>query len=122
MKKSMLSLMVLSLLLVIMPGSLKAEGGNEKLVGTEEKTLVATEVEKMRDRMEEIESIELSDLKSSEKSELKKEHRTIDKNLKAYSRADAEANAKAAAEGEVSGGVYISGGAIIVILLLILLL
>jgi F0F1-type ATP synthase membrane subunit b/b' len=69
-----------------------------------------------------ISNMDIESLNKSEKKELRKEVRSIRKDLKAYSNSNSEAIAEAAAKGSDSAGIYISGGAIIVILLLLLLL
>ncbi len=124
MKNSILSLMAASLLLLTIPAQSGAEEEKSNVAVTETKTEVAAEVNGLVDRLEEIKAMDLSELSSSEKKELRKEVRTIKKDLKDYSKAnaDANANANATGEGEAGPGIYISGGAIIVILLLLLLL
>lgn len=78
------------------------------------------EVRSRIERLEEIREMNISEMNSAEKRELRKEVKSINKELAAFSKADSEA--KALADGQQMRGVYISGGAIIVILLLILLL
>jgi hypothetical protein len=63
------------------------------------------EVKVMMNRLEEIKAMDKSDMKSSEKKELRKEVRTIKANLSAS-----------------NNGVYFSVGAIIIIILLLILL
>ncbi len=124
MKNSILSLMAASLLLLAVPTQSKADEEKSNVAVTETTTEVAAEVNNMVDRLKEIKAMDLSELSSSEKKELRKEVRSIKKDLKEYSKsnADATANANATGEGEAGPGIYISGGAIIVILLLLLLL
>lgn len=63
------------------------------------------EVKNMLNRLEEIKKMDKSSMSHSEKKELRKEVRTIKKNLRA-----------------ASNGVYLSIGAIIIIILLLILL
>ena len=56
-------------------------------------------------RLDEIKAMDMSKLKSSEKKELRKEVRSIKRELK-----------------DIGGGVYISAGALIVILILLIIL
>ncbi len=134
MKKLVFSLMAASMLMFAVPVQLVAEEGNKSAETIEvnaEATVVAeetaesnaeilAEVRSRIDRLEEIREMDISELTSAEKRELRKEVKTINKDLAAFSKADSEA--KALADGQQMRGVYISGGAIIVILLLILLL
>lgn len=69
------------------------------------KTEMPAEVKTMLNRLEEIKAMDKSTLTSSDKKELRKEVRTIKKNLKA-----------------TGNGVYLSVGAIIIIILLLILI
>jgi len=126
MKKSILSLITLAFLLMITSSNLKAdEELNKAAVVKSNNEAVAeakTEINKMVDRVMEINEMDLEGLTKAERKELKKEVRSIKKDLKAYSKSDNSAVAEAAAEGARGAGLYISGGALIVILLLLLLL
>jgi len=68
-------------------------------------TEIPAEIHVMLNRLEEIKDMDKSDLKRSERKELREEVRTIKKNVKAS-----------------GNGLYISSGAIIIILLLIIIL
>jgi len=127
MKKNLMNLTAGLVFLLALPTLTFADEGINEVSGKETKTEVSAdatmEVNKMTDRLEEINSMDISALSSSEKKELRKEVRSIRSDLKAYGRSDAYANAKATAEGEATNGFYIStGAAIIIVLLLILLL
>ncbi len=123
MKKSILGLMVASLLLFTIPAHLTAEEKANEAETTEAVAEGTMEVKNLVDRLGEIKEMDISELNASEKKELRKEVRSISKELKAYGKADSEAraNAEATAQG-TQAGIYISGTAIIIILLLILLL
>ncbi len=123
MKKSIFSLMVASLLLFALPAQLAAEEKTNETETTEATAEMALEVKTLFNRLGEIKAMEFSELSASEKKELRKEVRSIHKELKAYSKSDSEArsNAEATAQGSQTG-IYISGSAIIIILLLLLLL
>lgn len=123
MKKSIFSLMVASLLLFALPAQLAAEEKTSEAETNEAIAEMALEVKSLVNRLGEIKAMDFSELNSSEKKELRKEVRSIHKELKAYSKADSEAraNAEATAQGSQTG-IYISGSAIIIILLLLLLL
>jgi hypothetical protein len=134
MKKVVLSLMAASMLMLAVPVLVTAEDGKKAAETTEVNTAevavaeenaesnaeILAEVRSLIDRLDEIKEMDISKMTSAEKKVLRKEVRSINKDLTAYSKADSEA--KAMAEGEQLRGVYISGAAIIIILLLILLL
>lgn len=123
MKKTILKLVAAFFLLTTSPALLFAnENANEADV-SEASAEMALEVKKKVDRIGEIKAMDFSELTSEEKKELRKEVRTIHKEMKAYSKADADAraNADATAQGSQTG-IYISGSAIIIILLLLLIL
>ena len=123
MKKSILSLLAAFLLLFALPAHLAAEEKANEAMASEAMAELALEVKTRIDRLGEIRAMEFSELTSAEKKELRKEVRSIHKDLKAYSKADSEAraNAEATAQGSQTG-IYISGSAIIIILLLLLIL
>jgi len=79
-------------------------------------------INKMVERVKEINELDFKTLERKEKKELRKEVRSIRKDLKAYSKSDSPAIAEAAAKAGDGGGLYISGGALIIILILIILL
>jgi hypothetical protein len=134
MKKVILSLMAAAMLMFAVPGHLIAEDGkvaaettevNSAEVAVAEESAVSNaeilaEVRSRIGRLEEIRDMDISEMSSAEKRELRKEVKSINKDLAAFSKADSEA--KALADGQQMRGVYISGGAIIIVLLLILLL
>jgi len=94
------------LLLAFVPMQLNAEPESNSSAKDATEVVMSDEAVALMDRLEEIESMDKSDLNSAEKRELRKEVRDIKKELK-----------------ELSGGVYISvGAAILIVLLLILIL
>ena len=94
------------LLLAFVPMQLNAEPESNSSAKDATEVVMSDEAVALMDRLEEIESLDKSDLNSAEKRELRKEVRDIKKELK-----------------ELSGGVYISvGAAILIVLLLILIL
>ncbi|HZH72310.1 MAG TPA: hypothetical protein VFD91_07445 [Mariniphaga sp.] len=123
MKQSILSLSAVFLFLIALPAMATEEEKTNETAAVEATTEIAMEVKTHIDRLGEIKAMDFSELTSSEKKELRKEVRAINKDLKAYSKADSEAraNADATAQGSQTG-IYISGSAIIIILLLLLLL
>lgn len=126
MRKSILSLLTLAFLMVVISPNLKADEELNKAevinANKEAVTEAKTEINKMVDRVIEINEMDLDELTKAERKELKKEVRTIKKEMKAYSKSDNPAIAEAAAKGADGAGLYISGGALIIILLLLLLL
>jgi phage host-nuclease inhibitor protein Gam len=134
MKKLVLSFVAASMLMIVVPAQLKAEDVKTATVTTEVNTEVVAvaaensesnaemiaEVRSLIDRLDEIREMNISEMNFAEKRELRKEVKSINKDLAAFSKADSQA--QALAEGQQMRGVYISGGAIIIILLLILLL
>lgn len=123
MKKFSLSLIAAFFLMTAFPAYMTADEKANDAEISEANAELVLEVKKRVDRLGEIKAMEFSELTSAEKKELRKEVRSIHKELKAYSKADAEAraNSEATAQGSQTG-IYISGSAIIIILLLILLL
>jgi len=126
MKKSILSLITLAFLLMITSSNLKADEEVNKAAVVKSNNEAVTEakadINKKVDRVMEINEMNLETLSKEERKELKKEVRSIKKDLKAYSKSDSPAIAEAAAKGADGAGFYISGGALIIILLLLLLL
>lgn len=123
MKKSIFSLMTAFLLLFAVSAFATEELKTTDADATETAAEITAEVKVKVDRLGEIRAMDFSELSKSEKKELRKEVRTIGKELKAYSKADSEARANADATAQSSRtGIYISGSAIIIILLLLLLL
>lgn len=123
MKQSILSLLAALLFMIALPVLATEEEKTNETTAVEATTEIALEVKTHIDRLGEIKAMNFSELTSSEKKELRKEVRAINKELKAYSKADSEAraNADATAQGSQTG-IYISGSAIIIILLLLLIL
>lgn len=123
MKKTIFNLMIASLLVLAIPAFASADEKANESETTEALAEIASEVKIRVDRLGEIKAMDFSELSKSEKKELRKEVRSIGKELKAFGKADSEAraNAEATAQGS-QAGLYISGSAIIVILLLLLLL
>ncbi|PTB97522.1 hypothetical protein C9994_02665 [Marivirga lumbricoides] len=71
----------------------------------DEKKIESAEVKLLLTRLDEIRNMDKSDMSSSEKKELRKEVRSIKRELKA-----------------TGGGIYLSAGALIIIILLLILL
>lgn len=106
MKKFTGSLMTAFLLLAFMPSSVKA--ATEPIAATASvttATVESAEANVLLARLAEIKAMDKSNLSFSEKRKLRKETRAIKSDLKA-----------------LSGGVYLSAGAIIIIVLLLILL
>jgi hypothetical protein len=104
MKKLPIYLMMTVLSLSIFPATSFASEKKTTADNTNTKEIPA-EVKVMLTRLEEIKAMDKSEMKASEKKELRKEVRTIKANLAAS-----------------NNGVYISVGAIIIIILLLILL
>lgn len=102
MKKLPLYLMMIVLSLSMFPNTISASEKNAVAIETKEMPL---EVKVMINRLEEIKAMDKSEMKSSEKRELRKEVRTIKSSLKSS-----------------NGGVYLSVGAVIIIILLLILI
>lgn len=101
MKKLNLYLMIMVLSLTVSPATVFAAENN-----TPAAKEIPAEVQTMLNRLDEIKEMDKSDLKSSEKKELRKEVREIKQNLRSSG----------------NGGLYLSVGAIIIIVLLLILL
>ena len=104
MKKISLYLMVMLLSLTAFANTPTPVEKNPNTTPTT--TEMPVEVKTMLARLNEIKAMDKSSLTSSDKKELRKEVRTIKKNLKASG----------------NGGVYLSIGAIIIIILLLILI
>ena len=98
MKKSVLYLMLMVAIAIIPNTSMASEK-------TPIPNEIPAEIQVMLNRLEEIKDMDKSDLKSTERKELRAEVRTIKKKVRAS-----------------GNGLYISSGAIIIILLLIIIL
>jgi len=100
--------MAAALSLTFVPFQAIASGTEEPIVLEVTKPMESTESElarKLELRLEEISATDMSTLKLSEKKELRKEVRSIKRELK-----------------DISGGVYISAGLLILILVLLIVL
>lgn len=106
MKKPALSLFLVCLMLAVFsPQALPAAVNPTSAAPVTEKTTESAEATQLLRRLEEIKTMDKSELNKVEKRELRKEVKGIKKELRA-----------------VSGGVYLSVGAIIIIALLLILL
>jgi hypothetical protein len=108
MKKFIFCVMATMLSLTFLPlqsfGATKEEPSS--LVATKPaETSESSEAKALNLRLNEINSMDMSNLKSAEKKDLRKETRTIKRELK-----------------DISGGVYISAGLLIVILIVLIVL
>lgn len=104
MKKATIYLMICMISISIIPNSVFATERNPVTISNTPKE-VPLEVQVMFNRLEEIKAMDKSDMNRSEKKELRKEVRTINKSL-----------------ATTGNGVYISVGALLVIIILILIL
>lgn len=104
MKKFPLYLMMMVFSLSIFPQTSFASDKNAP-ANTAKTTEIPAKVKVMLNRLEEIKAMDKSDMKASEKKELRKEVRTIKAQLKAS-----------------NNGVYLSVGAVIIIILLLILI
>lgn len=105
MKKVTIYVMASLILLSFMPTSLRAVTENTSTSTPLKRPIESPEAEALLKRMEEINAIDKSELSPPEKKELRKEVRSIKKELR-----------------ENGSGVYLSVGAIIIIILLLILL
>ncbi|WP_319269793.1 hypothetical protein [uncultured Draconibacterium sp.] len=122
MKKLILSFITIAFLFMIVPTELKANEEISKAKETETLKEVKTELNRMVDRVAEINEMDFEALSKDERKEIKKELRGIKKDFKTYSKSDNPAVAEAAGEAVRASGVYISGGALLVIIILLILL
>nr|WP_319511810.1 hypothetical protein [uncultured Draconibacterium sp.] len=122
MKKLILSFIMIAFLFMIVPTELKANEEISKAKETETLKEVKTELNRMVDRVAEINEMDFEALSKDERKEIKKELRGIKKDFKTYSKSDNPAVAEAAGEAVRASGVYISGGALLVIIILLILL
>jgi methionine-rich copper-binding protein CopC len=108
MKKIIICLMAAILSLTILPVQSFAstkEVHTSLVAKKPAETKESAEARALELRLNEIKAMDMSKLKSSDKKELRKEARSIKRELK-----------------DISGGVYISAGALIVILILLIIL
>ena len=105
MKKIVFCLMVACLSMTFLPLQSNAATTAEPSSAVDPKPAESAEAETLLLRLDEIKATDMSELKASEKKNLRKEVRSINHRLKA-----------------ISGGVYISAGAAIIILLLLIIL
>src|ERR1035437_2792208 len=101
MKKIIFCLLTACLSLTFIPNELQAAPGPVKTQSSSQ----SAEAKVLINRLEEIKSMDKSSLARSDKSALRKEVRSIDSRLR-----------------ELSGGIYISVGALILILILLIIL
>ncbi len=105
MKKLTVCILAAMLLMSFNPMPLKAEAQTGPVATAISKPTESTAANVLLNRLNEINLMDKSNLSPSEKKQLRREARSIKKHFKA-----------------VSGGVYISAGALIVILILALIL
>ena len=108
MKKIIFCFMATILSLAILPTQSFASTKEDHatlLVTTPKETSETAEAKALKLRLDEIKAMDKTKLKSTEKKDLRKETRAIERKLK-----------------NISGGVYISAGALIVILILLIIL
>ncbi|MDP1813200.1 MAG: hypothetical protein Q8K92_01990 [Leadbetterella sp.] len=105
MKNLTLSAIAVLLFFVVAPSQLKAASPTERISVTEAKTLVEPRATVLQARLDELKAMDKSDMSFSEKRQLRKETRSIKKEM-----------------AQINGGVYLSVGAIIIIVLLLILI
>lgn len=105
MKKIILVVMAICLSFTLLPLQSNAATTAEPSSLVVTKTVEAAEAKALTLRLTEISTMDMSKIKSSEKRDLRKEVRSIKRELR-----------------DISGGVYISAGALIVILILAIIL
>ena len=116
MKKVFVSILLAFVLQSFIPEQVYAKKDKSPVVVATTETAQSTDVSLLVARVESIKAMDMSDLSSTERKELRKELREIKNDLKARSESDANATAT------TNGGVYLSVGAIIIIILLLILL
>lgn len=102
MKKYIFCLTITVLSMALLPAGLKASPDSAR---TQTATIQSEKAERLIHRLEEIKAIDKSTLSRTERKALRKEVRSIDTELRG-----------------LSGGIYISVGALILILLLLIIL
>ncbi|MDZ4682867.1 MAG: hypothetical protein SH848_10050 [Saprospiraceae bacterium] len=106
MKKLTPYAMAAFLMLSVFPMQLSAMSGTDPVATTSTTPVESAEVRVLTARLTEIKEMDRSNMNTSEKKALRKEVRSIKKELKQ----------------QASGGVYISVGALLVVILLLVLL
>jgi hypothetical protein len=105
MKKITLSIMTALVLLSFMPVSLHAAIVGDPIKSTITHKVVPADAVSIRFRLAEIKAVDKSELSSAQRKQLKKEARSLKSDLR-----------------QISGGVYLSTGAIILVVILLILL
>ncbi|HZV70925.1 MAG TPA: hypothetical protein VFG10_15320 [Saprospiraceae bacterium] len=105
MKKLIIPMMTTCLLLSFMPISLQAATHPDAITTSNSEVIENKEANALLTRLYEIKAMDVKQMNHAEKKQLRKEVKAIKSELKA-----------------VTGGVYLSAGAIIIIVLLLLLL
>ena len=105
MKKIVFCLMVACLSLTVLPFTSQAENAPVTTAMANPKPAESAEIKTLELRLNEINSMDKTKLKASEKKALRKEVRSIEKNMKA-----------------LGGGVYLSAAAVILIVILLIVL
>jgi hypothetical protein len=105
MKKLTLSLMTVLMLLSFIPTQASAGTSPEKITLADPNSAEAKEANVLINRLYEIKAMDMHKMNSAEKKGLRKEVKSIKSHLKT-----------------LSGGVYLSAGAIIIILLILILI
>ena len=105
MKKIVICLMMTCLSLTLIPLQLNAAGKSESTSVPAPKPAESSEVKALELRLNEINAMDKSKMKSAEKKTLRKEVKTINHKMH-----------------DISGGVYVSAGVLIVVLILLIVL
>jgi hypothetical protein len=105
MKKIVFCLMVACLTLTVLPFQSKAENAPVSSAMPSPKPAASAEMKTLELRLSEINSMDKTKMKASEKKALRKEVRSIDKKLRT-----------------IGSGVYLSGAAVILIVILLIIL
>jgi hypothetical protein len=126
MTKSILGFMAVALFIFALPTSSFAGGKTKEIdvekMSAETVSKAVADIDRMVERLDAINKMDIESLTKEERKELKKEVREIKGDLNAYSKSDSEVIAQSAEVAATGRGLYISGGALIIILLLILIL
>jgi hypothetical protein len=105
MKKIVFCLMLACLTLTVLPFQSKAENTPVPTTAVDPKPAASAEVKALELRLTEINSMDKTKMKASEKKALRKEVKAIDKKMRA-----------------LGGYVYISGAAVVLIIILLIVL